>query len=175
MFFSERGEGKLLAMEVKEKIIHTNYKDLLLVWEEFMIGCPLASTMTSLTTSPWSRSSCPIALQTIDTDSCPNLSRTSVKLIDIRNSITICPSSSTDEKIKSFTKFSCFLFCLALMKETPGAGRLPNPVLVTDGLGNRLRLLLGGREMGSEGALCSETRKRNEKIAMESCKLSSSL
>ena len=61
------------------------------------------------------------------------------------------------------------------MKETPGAGRLPNPALVTGGLGNRLRLLLGGQEMGSEGALCSETRKRNEKIAMESCKLSSSL
>ena len=127
-----------------------------------MIGCPLASTMTSLTTSPWPRSSCSIALQTIDTDSCPNLSRTSVKLIDIGNSITICPSSSTDEKIKSFTKFACFLFCLALIKETPGAGRLPNPALVTGGLGNRLRLLLGGREMGSEGALCSQVKRERE-------------
>ena len=124
----------------------TEYNSLLLVWEESMIGCPRASRTTSLTTSPWSRSSCSIALQTIETDSCPNLSRSSVRLIEIGNSMTICPSSSREENVKSFTKFICFFF-LDLINEKPGAGRFPNPALVTGGLRTRLRPLIDGREL----------------------------
>ena len=45
-------------------------------------SCPRASR------TPWSRSSCSIALQTIETDRCPNLSRSSVRLIEI-GSMTI--------------------------------------------------------------------------------------
>ena len=89
-----------------------------IVWEESIIGCPRASRTT---------------IQTVETDRCPNLSRSSVRLIEIGNSITICPSSSREENVKSFTKFICFLF-LNLINEKPGAGRFPNPELVTGGL-----------------------------------------
>ena len=66
--------------------------------------------------------------------------------------MTICPSSVREENVKSFTKFICFFF-LDLINEKPGAGRFPNPALVTGGLRTRLRPLIDGRGIGCEVAL----------------------
>lgn len=82
--------------------------------------------MTSLTTSPCSRSSCSIELRMIGTERQPNFFDNSVRLIEMGKSWTICPSLSTAEKMKSFTNAEAFFF-LVLIKERPGAGLLPKP------------------------------------------------
>ena len=53
-----------------------------------------------------------------------NVSDNSVRLVEMEKRSTICPSSLTAEKMKSFTNQEVFFF-LVLIKERPGTGLFP--------------------------------------------------